>query len=40
MPLKNVLSSLLVALPLDFIIDAVKSTRRRERLRMPSTPGF
>lgn len=34
MPLKNVLSSLLVALPLDFAINAIKSVRRRERLRI------
>jgi hypothetical protein len=34
MPLKNVLSSLLVALPLDFMINAIKSIERRERLRI------
>jgi hypothetical protein len=34
MPLKNVLSSLLVALPLDFMINAIKSIKRRERLRI------
>ena len=34
MPLKNVLFSLLIALPLEFIINAIKSIKRRERLRI------
>jgi GT2 family glycosyltransferase len=34
MPLKNTLPSLLVALPLEFIINVIKSVKRRERLRI------
>jgi GT2 family glycosyltransferase len=33
MPLKNLLLSLLIALPLEFIINLIKSVKRKERLR-------
>jgi GT2 family glycosyltransferase len=34
MPLKNLLLSLLIALPLEFIINMIKSFKRKERLRL------